>query len=177
MAEQAPKTNPPEEQKEISRTNWADEDDDGQEDEDVEIGGSSVAQVGQQNKAAASQNNEDAFQENQQQERTLYPKKPRAHRERNIYGDFVVTKINIKEKEIIIPKNEEEEEEEESSEEEEEEQAPEEEPEEEKKGKSGVFVTSNLIDGVLKNCGIRFAVSPCQIVEQEGEEEARRRRI
>ena len=34
MAEQASKTNPPEEQKEISRTNWADEDDDGQEDED-----------------------------------------------------------------------------------------------------------------------------------------------
>ena len=107
----------------------------------------------------------------------MYPKKPRAHRERNIYGDFVVTKINIKEKEIVIPKNEDEEEEEESSEEEEEEQAPEEEPEEEKKGKSGVFVTTNLIDGVLKNCGIRFAVSPCQIVEQEGEEEARRRRI
>ena len=63
MAEQAPS----EEQKEISRTNWADEDDDGQEDEDVEIGGSSVAQVGQQNtQAAANQDNEDAFQENQQ---------------------------------------------------------------------------------------------------------------
>ena len=89
-----------------------------------------------------------------------------------------MTKINIKEKEIIIPKNEDdEEEEEESSEEEEEEKAPEEEPEEEKKGKSGVFVTTNLIDGVLKNCGIRFAVSSCQVVEQEREEEARRRGI
>jgi len=50
------------------------------------------------------------------------PNKPRTKRERNIYGDFVVTKINIKEREIALPEpaeGEEEEEEEESSEEEE----------------------------------------------------------
>lgn len=65
------------------------------------------------------------------------PNKPRTKRERNIHGDFVVTKINIKEREIVVPKNEnEDEDEEESSEEsEEEEQAPEQEPEEVKKGK------------------------------------------
>ena len=38
-------------------------------------------------------------------------------RERNQYGDFVVTKINIKEREIVVPKNEDEEESEEESEE------------------------------------------------------------
>jgi len=61
------------------------------------------------------------------------PNKPRQKRERNIYGDFVVTKINIKERVVEIPKveGEEEEEEESSSEEEVEEQVPE--PEEEKK--------------------------------------------
>ena len=48
----------------------------------------------------------------------MYPKKPRAQRERNIYGDFVVKTIKIKEEKIVIPKNEDEEEEEESSEEE-----------------------------------------------------------
>ena len=80
-----------------------------------------------------------------------------------------MTKINIKEREIVIPKPEqdEEEEEESSEEEEEEEKAPEQEPEEEKKGKSGVFV-----NGMLKNCGNLFAVSSCQVAEQEGEEEA-----
>ena len=67
------------------------------------------------------------------------PPKPKVKRERNIYGDFVVTKINIKEREIPVPqKDEEEEEEEEESSEEEEEQAPaqEEAEEEVKKGKS-----------------------------------------
>lgn len=55
-------------------------------------------------------------------------------RERNQYGDFVVTKINIKEREIVVPKNEDEEESEEESEESE--QEPERpEPEEVKKGK------------------------------------------
>ena len=49
------------------------------------------------------------------------PPKPKVKRERNIYGDFVVTKINIKEREIPVPQaDDEEEEEEESSEEEEE---------------------------------------------------------
>lgn len=60
------------------------------------------------------------------------PPKPRTKRERNIHGDFVVTKINIKEREIPQPEAESGEEEEESSEESEEEQAPEE-PEEEVK--------------------------------------------
>ena len=36
-----------EEKKNVSKKNWADEEDDGAEEEDVEIGGSSVAQVGQ----------------------------------------------------------------------------------------------------------------------------------
>ena len=36
-----------EEKKEVSKRNWADDDDDAGDDEDVEIGGSTVAQVGQ----------------------------------------------------------------------------------------------------------------------------------
>ena len=65
------------------------------------------------------------------------PPKPKVKRERNIYGDFVVTKINIKEREIPVPQADEEEEEEEESSEEEEEQAPaqQEAEEEVKKGK------------------------------------------
>ena len=58
------------------------------------------------------------------------PNKPRTKRERNIHGDFVVTKINIKEREIVVPQNENEDEEDEESSEE-----SEEEPEEVKKGK------------------------------------------
>mmetsp|Transcript_35508 Transcript_35508/g.43492 ORF Transcript_35508/g.43492 Transcript_35508/m.43492 type:complete len:113 (+) Transcript_35508:262-600(+) len=61
------------------------------------------------------------------------PSKPRTKRERNIYGDFVVTKINIKEREIVIPQNDEEESEEEESEEEEEQTPAVEEAEEEVK--------------------------------------------
>jgi len=64
------------------------------------------------------------------------PQKPRVHRERNIHGDFVVTKINVRTKEApVVEKtgDTEESEEEESSEEEEEPiRAPEEEV---KKGK------------------------------------------
>jgi len=65
------------------------------------------------------------------------PNKPRQKRERNIYGDFVVTKINIKDRVIEQPtKAEGEESEEESEESEEEEEEPaQQEPEEEKKGK------------------------------------------
>ena len=37
-----------EEQKAFSKRNWADEDDDGQDEDDVEIGGATVAQVGSQ---------------------------------------------------------------------------------------------------------------------------------
>ena len=93
------------------------------------------------------------------------PNKPRQKRERNIYGDFVVTKINIKEREVVIPKNEdEEEEEEESSEESEEEQPAEQEPEEEKKGKLIKFLYSH--DSFLFN-------SPGESIEQEGAEETR----
>lgn len=121
-----------EEQKNVSKRNWADEEDDGAEDDDLEIGGSSVAKVGQQQPAESD--NTDAAAEPQQ--RTFMPPKPRTKRERNIHGDFVVTKINIKEREIALPEPESGEEEEESSEESEEEQAPEEPEEEVKKGKS-----------------------------------------
>lgn len=73
------------------------------------------------------------------------PSKPRTKRERNIYGDFVVTKINIKEREIVIPQNDEEESEEEESEEEEEQTPAVEEAEEEvKKGKSSQRDASDL---------------------------------
>ena len=97
------------------------------------------------------------------------PNKPRQKRERNIYGDFVVTKINIKEREVVIPKNEdEEEEEEESSEESEEEQPAEQEPEEEKKGKLIKFLYSH--DSFLFN-------SPGESIEQEGAEETRGWRV
>ena len=116
------------EKKEVSKRNWADDDEDGEGEDDVEIGGSTVAQVGQ---------NKPPMETAESAGRTVMPpKKPRVERERNIYGDFVVTKINIKEREIPVPEknpDEEEEEEEESSEEEEE--PVKEEPEEEKKGK------------------------------------------
>lgn len=56
-------------------------------------------------------------------------------RERNQYGDFVVTKINIKEREIVVPKNEDEEEESEEESEESEHEPARQEPEEVKKGK------------------------------------------
>ena len=66
----------------------------------------------------------------------MVPPKPRVKPERNIYGDFVVSKMVIREDKVVIPKNEEEEEEEEESEESEEEQPAPAEPEEEvKKGK------------------------------------------
>ena len=117
-----------EEKKEMSKRNWADDDEDVEGDDDVEIGGSTVAQVGQP--SAPMVTLESAG-------KTVMPQKPRVHRERNIHGDFVVTKINIKEREIPVPEknsDDEESEEEESSEEEEEPQR--EEPEEEvKKGK------------------------------------------
>lgn len=117
-----------EDKKDVLKRNWADDDDDAEGEEDIEIGGSSVAQVGQNNAPIAT---------TESTGRTMIPpKKPRTQRERNIYGDFVVTKINIKEREIPVPENnDDEEEEEESSEEEEEEPPRQEETEEEKKGK------------------------------------------
>ena len=33
------------------------------------------------------------------------PRKPRQVRERNQYGDFVVTMVKIKEREIVVPQN------------------------------------------------------------------------
>lgn len=118
---------------EVSKRNWADEDDDAEDGDDVEIGGSSVAQVGKP-KAAEADGSAAAGGEGEQP-RTVVPNKPRTKRERNIHGDFVVTKINIKEREIVVPQNDEEEEES-SEEESEEEKAPEqEEPEKVKKGK------------------------------------------
>ncbi len=121
-----------EEKKNVSKRNWADEEDDGAEEEDVEIGGSTVAQVGQPQASDAAKTEG----ESQPEQRTFVPNKPRTKRERNIYGDFVVTKINIKEREIPVPEPAEGEEEEESSEESEEEEQPVPEPEEEvKKGK------------------------------------------
>ena len=117
----------------LQRNNWADEKSDGEEEEDDrEIGGSSVAQIGQPTAAQTEKANEEAFTE-AQPARTFIPNKPRQKRERNIYGDFVVTKINIKDKVIEIPSDDDEEEEEESSEEEE--ATPVVEEEEVKKGK------------------------------------------
>jgi len=70
------------------------------------------------------------------------PPKPKVKRERNIYGDFVVTKINIKEREIPVPQADDEEEEEEESSEEEEEQAPAQQEAEEEVKKEPVKILS-----------------------------------
>lgn len=61
----------------------------------------------------------------------MVPKKPRTKRERNIHGDFVVTKIRIKDDKPELPPDMEDEEE--SEEESEEEPAKADEPEEEVK--------------------------------------------
>ena len=120
------------------RANWADEDDEGEGDDDnVEIGGSTVAKVG----SAAN-----PIPTTEEAGRTFMPpQKPRVHRERTIHGDFVVTKINVKTKEATLPEktgDEDESEEEESSEEEEE---PTREPEEEvKKGKQQFSVVATV---------------------------------
>ena len=116
MVEAEPKEN-------ITQKNWADEDEGDEDADDVEIGGSSVAKV-----AAKPM------------ERTIIPEKgppkPREQRERNIHGDFVITKITIKEQKIEIPKaDDEEDESEEEEESEEEQQAAPEQEEEQKKGK------------------------------------------
>jgi len=89
MAEQAKGT----EEQVTKRTDWADEDDDAEgEDENVEIGGSTVAQVGKPSPPIAT---------TESAGRTFMPPaKPRVNRERNIHGDFVVTKINVKVREI-----------------------------------------------------------------------------
>ena len=125
-----------EEAKAAQQRNWADEDDDGNDEgEDVEIGGSSVAQVGKpaaEGEAATEGTGEAAAAQAPPQK-----PKPRTVRERNIHGDFVVTKIHVKETKVVIPQAQEEENEEEESEEESEEEPPrrEEPEEEEKKGK------------------------------------------
>lgn len=49
---------------------------------------------------------------------------PKVHRERNIYGDYVVKTIDIKEQKIEVPKDEEDSDSDEDSEEEEEEEGP-----------------------------------------------------
>ena len=124
-----------EEKKEIASKNWADDEDDAADDEDVEIGaGASVAQVVATRKIEPDEG--EGASETVVEAKPQHKAKPRSKRERNIHGDFVVTKINIKEREIVIPKSEEPEEEESESEEEseEEEKAPVEEPEV-KKGK------------------------------------------
>lgn len=115
----------------ISGRNWAeaDEDENEADDDDVEIGGATVAQVGQVKAASANANantkapeDQAAFDEPAEKPRAIVPQKPRTKRERNIYGDFVVTKINIKDRVIEVPKNDDESEEEESEEESEEEE-------------------------------------------------------
>ena len=94
----------------LKRTNWADEDDE-DDGNDVEIGGSSVAQVGQQpilaGAASTETNDAQGVSAQNQQPRTFIPNKPRQKRERNIYGDFIVTKINVKVREVVQPQNEE----------------------------------------------------------------------
>ena len=128
---------PAEEQKDINKRNWADEEDDGADEEDVEIGGGKT--VGQAKTAEPASENAE-----QQQPRTIMPPKPRQNRTKNIYGDYVVTKINVKEREV--PKVEDEEEEE-SSEESEEEVDTYVEKEEEKKGK---FIWRKKLVGPLR---------------------------
>ena len=102
------------------KRNWADDEDEHAEDDDEKvIGGSgAVAQV-----------------KPQEPEKPKYIP-PKVKREKNAYGDFVVTKIVIREKEVpkTVAVDEEESEEEETSSEEEEEPKKEE-PEEEKKCK------------------------------------------
>ena len=132
MAEAA-KLTPAEEQKEMKRANWADEDDDGDDDDGVEIGGSTVAKVGQ---TQAAQAEPEKAEEPAQPKVTVPPKPRTVVRERNIYGDFIITKVNVKEREIIEPVKDSDEEEESSEEESEEETPAAQEPvEEEKKGK------------------------------------------
>ena len=103
------------------------------------------------------------------------PPKPKVKRERNIYGDFVVTKINIKEREIPVPQNDQEEEEEEESSEEEEEQAPAEQPAEEevKKGKwsrqCALYFKESTRASHLSNAAYQ-CYRACQDSEQEGAE-------
>lgn len=123
--------------KEVSKRNWADEEDDGQDEEDVEIGGATVAQVGQKmptQEATAPVEEE----KKEQQQRTFMPPKPRTKRERNIHGDFVVTKINIKDTKVEVPVQDNDEEEEEESEESEEEVV--EQPVQEEEKKKGKFL-------------------------------------
>jgi hypothetical protein len=123
------------------RTDWADADDDEEGDDDnVEIGGSTVAKVGSQaNPVSTTESAGRTFMPAQ-------PMKPRVHRERNIHGDFVVTKINVRTKEAPVIEHtgdttEEEPEEESSEEEEEPARAPEEEV---KKGKQQFFSHRDL---------------------------------
>jgi len=116
-----------EEQKAVMKQrNWADEDGESGDDDDVEIGGTTVAQVGQVKAAAASGGDKGTYEATVHHERhaprNIVPPKPRTKREKNIYGDFVVTKINIKERVIVVPENEGSDEEEEESEEESEEE-------------------------------------------------------
>ena len=54
---------PTEEQKDIGKRNWADEEDDAQDDEDVEIGGDKVAQVGTKRIEAAGAEDGDAVEQ------------------------------------------------------------------------------------------------------------------
>ena len=105
-----------------AQRNWADEDDEGGDDEDVAIGGT-IANPAKQAQAEENQNADEATTEAAavEQPKPFVSNKPRQKRERNIYGDFVVTTINIKEREIPQEEVNDEEEEEESSEEEEEE--------------------------------------------------------
>ena len=152
-----------EEQKSITKRNWADEDEEGDEAEDVEIGESVPSQAPA--KPEATQPAEEEKKDSQP--RSIVPPKPRTKRERNIYGDFVVTKINIKEREIPVPEPDQEEEEEEESSEEEEQQAPEEPEEEEKKGKLTLCMLAH-------SCSLS---SPCQNFEQKRAEAPRGRGV
>ena len=97
--------------KQVTKRTWADEDDDGQEEDDVEIGGSAVAQVGKADAPAAEE--EKSTEEPSEKPQQPVKKRPTQVRERNKFGDFVVKKINIKEREIPQPVKDEESEEEE----------------------------------------------------------------
>ena len=98
------------------KRNWAEGDDADEEDAEKDIGGSGAI-------AKASQ---------EQEQKKFIP--PKTKREKNAFGDFVVNKIVIREKEVPQTVNNEDEEEE-SEEESDSEPEPQNEPEEEKKSK------------------------------------------
>ena len=98
----------------------------------------------------------------------MFPPKPRVKPERNIYGDFVVSKMVIREEKVVIPKNEDEEEEEEESEESEEEQPAQAEPEEEvKKGKLSAKMACQFLPTHFNIVSLLYHLAPVKILSKK----------